>query len=920
MNSSMYSPYGSSYRPAFTSPTSAVQGGTAVEKVKRHPQYYLQGGDIHFLVEHFLFRVHRYFFERESAVFREKLATPAAAGQPPKGSSDTNPYPLEDVRADDFSRFLWVFYNPKYSLYDADLDDWSVILKLAFDWRFSEVKKLACRELEKISIEPVTKIKLYQDYELDRKLLIPSYLFLTQREEPLTLHEGRQLGLETALLIATARECARGKPSVNGTHSPSAAKIPNEDLEDIIRRVFGLSGGPPSPSLSPVAVVGNQPAPSASAAARTASIAASSVTSGAATPAGSKSTKTTTRGTKTPSTPRSASPAPSSKNLGSSTSSENKKDEDTTSTAPVDDLLGGPLTTAGQPPVDQGTAAGGEGASAPTGQDLLGMPRKTRQRLTLTLPGLASPQLLEMSSPMTPLALMLEQEEQEEQREKHNLTPQQLTRQHPGHHREKGRTGEARVEAEVPPEQSNSYEVNVHVPDVHDEHTSHRTSSLSPSDLSMTIAGTELDDGTTDAGDTSTVVEDFNVHDMLSQGDAPVHVKCEQGTRFKEPIQHEVEGNSGQVALQQGNSDSAQEADVTEALEDYPDTTLSISHEIQTTEHDTKNDEESTVVKTADTHSNGDEWDMIEPEEADVTDASEEHKEDVEVGQESDNCEGDAKDLTGNDQPDESFPEQNVVDPTENIQLDHERGNEPDVAVTRIPDVLPVDTSCHDVPAVMVTEGAEAQKDSEAEPVSEVTPAISETLQNAVDAASQDDQIQTNQTREFIDSAPESTSDSVANESDGTVVTKSSLQADGPSGEETSEAGRELFSTAVNDKSVIEIHDASRTKEVDNVSSDAAEQLAEKSNTKVLFAVKLEITDEPAEKDSALEVPTNGAVQTLDAMAPELGIDGGEQQKDGSNDDLHGGSPKKIGLEAVDEGTIKEVQAEQQQSQSVTES
>ncbi|KAK7692002.1 hypothetical protein QCA50_005407 [Cerrena zonata] len=80
------SPYGSSYRAnTFTSPTSAVPEGTAVEKMKRHPTYYLQGGDVHFLVEHFLFRVHSYFFERESAVFREKLAAPAAPGQPRKG-------------------------------------------------------------------------------------------------------------------------------------------------------------------------------------------------------------------------------------------------------------------------------------------------------------------------------------------------------------------------------------------------------------------------------------------------------------------------------------------------------------------------------------------------------------------------------------------------------------------------------------------------------------------------------------------------------------------------------------------------------------------------------------------------------------------------------------------------------------------
>ena len=106
----------------------------AAEKVRRHPKYYLNGGDVHFLVrsstivcdicdadrnglpplqvENYIFRVHRYFFERESLFFREKLGAPPPPGQPPKGSSDVNPFPLDDVHEEDFSRFLWVFYNP----------------------------------------------------------------------------------------------------------------------------------------------------------------------------------------------------------------------------------------------------------------------------------------------------------------------------------------------------------------------------------------------------------------------------------------------------------------------------------------------------------------------------------------------------------------------------------------------------------------------------------------------------------------------------------------------------------------------------------------------------------------------------------------------------------------------------------------
>ncbi|RPD62756.1 hypothetical protein L226DRAFT_503801 [Lentinus tigrinus ALCF2SS1-7] len=228
------------------------QPQSAVEKIERHPKYYLNGGDVHFLVENYIYRVHRYFFERESAWFREKLGTPSPAGQQPKGSFDANPFPLDDVAADDSFKFFWVFYNPTYSIYDATLDDWVAILELAFDWRFGEVKKLCTREIEKPEIAPVPKIELYQTYELDKKLLIPAFLYLCMRQEPLSLKEGRQIELETALLVATARECTCGKPIGNGSRSPTAAELEEDDMVSIIKEIFGLSAGPPSPSLTPL--------------------------------------------------------------------------------------------------------------------------------------------------------------------------------------------------------------------------------------------------------------------------------------------------------------------------------------------------------------------------------------------------------------------------------------------------------------------------------------------------------------------------------------------------------------------------------------------------------------------------------------------------------------------------------------------
>ncbi|EPQ55220.1 hypothetical protein GLOTRDRAFT_76535 [Gloeophyllum trabeum ATCC 11539] len=225
-------------------------GDSMPEKIRRHDSYYIMTGDIVFLVEHHLFRVHRYFFERESPVFREKLALATPPGQSPRGTSDANPFPIEDATSVDFSRFLWVFYNPLYSLYNASIEEWTSILKLAYLWRFAEVKKLAVRELEKQYIAPVPKIALYNRYDVDRNLLLPSYSVLTTRDEPISMAEGMDLGLETSLLLARARELARGK---EGRRASSPVTIEDSEVQGLLTDVFALKDVPFRPT-SPAAV------------------------------------------------------------------------------------------------------------------------------------------------------------------------------------------------------------------------------------------------------------------------------------------------------------------------------------------------------------------------------------------------------------------------------------------------------------------------------------------------------------------------------------------------------------------------------------------------------------------------------------------------------------------------------------------
>ncbi|KIM46832.1 hypothetical protein M413DRAFT_422275 [Hebeloma cylindrosporum] len=173
-----------------------------------HEQYYISGGDLFIVVEKTLFRVHSYFFLRESNDFAE-LITPASREAKRRGSDVSTAITLDELSPEDFAKFLWVFYNPLYDLYDASVEDWEVILALSNRWTFPEVKNLATRELERKPMRDVKRIKLYHEHNLDRNCLIPCYIALCEREDPLTVEEGIDLGMATVTQIVAAREYVR---------------------------------------------------------------------------------------------------------------------------------------------------------------------------------------------------------------------------------------------------------------------------------------------------------------------------------------------------------------------------------------------------------------------------------------------------------------------------------------------------------------------------------------------------------------------------------------------------------------------------------------------------------------------------------------------------------------------------------------
>ncbi|KAG0708635.1 hypothetical protein DFH29DRAFT_426171 [Suillus ampliporus] len=215
-----------------SSPPSSSSADNGVSQIKNHAQYFIPTGDTEFLAQSVLFKVHRHFFERESNSFREILSS--------EGGGDTKPYTL-DVKADDFAHFLWVIYDEDYDYDNQPLERWLIILRLATRWGFHKMRKLVVRQLEKIELNPIDKIKIYSDFKIDAQLLLPSYTTLAMSPTLPSLSEAQKLSLETILKLTMAREKAVQKAAEDGCRSPTTADAGDGEVNRIICEIFELA-------------------------------------------------------------------------------------------------------------------------------------------------------------------------------------------------------------------------------------------------------------------------------------------------------------------------------------------------------------------------------------------------------------------------------------------------------------------------------------------------------------------------------------------------------------------------------------------------------------------------------------------------------------------------------------------------------
>ncbi|KAF9268516.1 hypothetical protein L218DRAFT_940427 [Marasmius fiardii PR-910] len=207
------------------------QANGDLKHTSKSEKYFLNGGDIYFLVGGCYFRVHSYFFLRESPTFERFLMKHIHNG---RGDNVPNAIQIHQVTAQEFERFLWVFYNPIHGIYNAPVEDWKSILRLADMWCFTEVKALAVRELQKLDMLDVDRIALYQDCAVDEEHIFLLILRLCQRDYNLTYPEAQKVGMSTAVLVYQGREILRAAPG-SGGKSPLPTGFDEQEAQQTLR-------------------------------------------------------------------------------------------------------------------------------------------------------------------------------------------------------------------------------------------------------------------------------------------------------------------------------------------------------------------------------------------------------------------------------------------------------------------------------------------------------------------------------------------------------------------------------------------------------------------------------------------------------------------------------------------------------------
>ncbi|KAF8270207.1 hypothetical protein EI94DRAFT_816055 [Lactarius quietus] len=203
----------------------------------RSSKYFFKDGNVTFLVDGFLYCVHRFFFSRDSEYFSTRFAQLEVRDHEALSTIIS----LGDIECEDFEAFLSVLYPENFEEHDLSYEQWRSVLDLTTRWGFDSLRKLALT-----SIKPRTaydRLLLARKYAVD-DWVIPALTGLCDRASPLSLDEAREMSIEDVVLIATVREDIR-------------SRIVFISPAEVSRRVEEMQTGKPVP----VPAAGNEASP-----------------------------------------------------------------------------------------------------------------------------------------------------------------------------------------------------------------------------------------------------------------------------------------------------------------------------------------------------------------------------------------------------------------------------------------------------------------------------------------------------------------------------------------------------------------------------------------------------------------------------------------------------------------------------------
>lgn len=115
-------------------------------------------------------------------------------------------------------------YHRNFAARDiTSAEEWTSVLSLATRWEFASLRELAMQYLF-ASTSAVERIALGRRYDIPG-WLVPAYTEVCERKDPLTLAEGRLLGLDDVIRIGQVRHSIRYSSNLNRHHDSIVALI-----------------------------------------------------------------------------------------------------------------------------------------------------------------------------------------------------------------------------------------------------------------------------------------------------------------------------------------------------------------------------------------------------------------------------------------------------------------------------------------------------------------------------------------------------------------------------------------------------------------------------------------------------------------------------------------------------------------------